>query len=107
MSVNFTMHDNPFRAGGELSKDADDIIDAFKCGKLSVISIREAEILEKDTKKEEIIENIAKYEVDSLETPMVRKNEVLEVSVPEIKMKDGQEVFEDRKREKAGCCVVL
>jgi len=38
MSVESTMFENPFRAGGDLSKDAEIIIDALKTGKLSVIS---------------------------------------------------------------------
>jgi len=38
MSADSAMFENPFRAGGDLSKDAEMIIDALKTGKLSVIS---------------------------------------------------------------------
>jgi len=38
MSTESGMFDNPFRDGGDLSKDAEVIIDALKTGKLSVMS---------------------------------------------------------------------
>lgn len=39
MSTDSGMFDNPFRDGGEVSKDAENILEAYRQGKLSVISV--------------------------------------------------------------------
>lgn len=39
MSTDSAAWENPFRAGGELSKDAENIVSALKQGKLSVVSM--------------------------------------------------------------------
>jgi hypothetical protein len=98
-----TMSENPFRAGGEISKDADDIVDAFKNGKLSVISNSDGtreDIEDKDDEKRE-----------SLVQPLERKNGVIAVktgtAVNTKNDKFGQEMFEDEKEKKPYCCVVL
>ena len=91
-----TMFENPFRAGGEISKDADDIVDAFKNGKLSLISNSDIEdrIDDKDDETRE-----------TLVQPLERKNGVIAVNTK--KGKFGQKVFEDEKEKKTHCCVVL
>ena len=90
------MFENPFRAGGEISKDADDIVDAFKSGKLSLISNSDIEdrIDDKDDETRE-----------TLVQPLERKNGVIAVNTK--KGKFGQKVFEDEKEKKTHCCVVL
>ena len=96
-----TMFENPFRAGGEISKDADHIVDAFKNGKLSVISNSDGtrgDIEDRiDDKDDEIRE--------SLVQPLERKNGVIAVNTKKDKF--GQEEFEDEKEKKPNCCVVL
>ena len=87
-----TMFENPFRAGGEISKDADDIVDAFKNGKLSLISNSDIEdrIDDKDDETREY-----------LVQPLERKNGVIAVNTKRDKF--GQEVFNDGKEKKPYC----
>eukprot|EP00092_Neocalanus_flemingeri_P007769 GFUD01008389.1.p1 GENE.GFUD01008389.1~~GFUD01008389.1.p1 ORF type:complete len:126 (+),score=39.58 GFUD01008389.1:1-378(+) len=109
MSTNSTMFENPFRAGGELSKDADEIINAIKTGKLSVISnVEQAEsqeglLLTGDEEEDEKKEYLVK--------PLVRKNGVLEVHhVPAVTIKEdkaGQDMFENVNEKTKQCCAVL
>ena len=108
MSSESTMFDNPFRAGGELSKDADDIVDAIKTGKLSVLSNSDHldfEVNSRDIKDETEDEDEEKRG-EYLVPPLVCKNGVVAVQqVPVVNVK--QEVFEDKKGKKNDCCVVL
>ena len=106
------MFENPFRAGGELSKDADDIVDAFKTGKLSVISNGRHMEFEETTSKD-IDDNIEDDEKrECLVQPLVRKNGVMAVQkLPVVNIKQekfDQKVFEDeKKRKKEQCCVLF
>ena len=111
MSSNSTLFENPFRAGGQLSKDADDIIDAIKTGKLSVIS--NSEQVESQEEVEVSKENYESEDEkkECLVKPIERKNGVIavqQVTVVNIKQeKAGQEVFEDGMKKKKECCVLL
>ena len=77
---------------GEISKDADDIVDAFKSGKLSLISNSDIEdrIDDKDDETREY-----------LVQPLERKNGVIAVNTKRDKF--GQEVFNDGKEKKPYC----
>ena len=106
------MFENPFRAGGQLSKDADDIIDAIKTGKLSVIS----NVEQMESQEEfEVTKDRGKVDEDEkrecLVKPLVRKNGVMtvqQVAAVNINQdKAGQEVFEEGKEKKQECCVML
>ena len=106
------MFENPFRAGGQLSKDADDIIDAIKTGKLSVIS----NVEQMESQEEfEVTKDRGNDDEDEkrewLVKPLVRKNGVMtvqQVAVVNINQdKAGQEVFEEGKEKKQECCVML
>merc|ERR1712122_328515 len=69
--------ENPFRDGGKLSRDAQDIVDAVKAGKLATISSKET----KDYSEENLSTNglIEEYnEKESLVKPIIRKNAVIE-----------------------------
>ena len=96
-----TMFENPFRAGGEISKNADYIVDAFKNGKLSVISNSDVTMGDIEDKYNEMGE--------SLVQPIERKNGVIAVktgtAVNTKNDKLGQEVFDDEKENKPDCCV--
>ena len=96
-----TMFENPFRAGGEISKDADHIVDAFKNGKLSVISNSDGTRGDIEDRIDDKDDETREYLVQPLE----RKNGVIAVNTK--KGKFGQKVFEDEKEKKTHCCVVL
>ena len=103
MSFHPTMFENPFRDGGEISKDADDIVDAFKNGKLSEISNPGGDIKDWDINKDD--ENR-----ESIVQPLERKNGMIAVKTDAVmkteKDKLGQEIIEPEKEKKYYCCVV-
>ena len=76
--------ENPFRDGGELSKDAEDIIVALRTGKLSVLSNTSQEVLEEQ-----------EVRTPSPETSLVPRNErksgVLEPAVRKQEEKEGED----------------
>lgn len=91
--------ENPFRDGGKLSRDAQDIVDAVKTGKLSVISSRE---LKSDSDEELIGKNsLDRDDTESLVKPIIRKNAVIHNSPKEVDPQPGK-VKRDKK-----CCTIL
>jgi len=86
---------NPFRDGGKLSRDAQDIVDAVKTGKLSTIS--------NVNTTEENFQDLGANQVEqeSLVKPIIRKNAVIE-TVPRSKEMKKSEKDNHRK-----CCLIL
>ena len=96
--------ENPFRDGGKLSRDAQDIVDAVKTGKLSVISHKE---VKDDRNDGQICTNVLEEEYnenESLVKPIIRKNAVIQ-SVP--KSKNLIHKTENVKENKQKCCAIL
>jgi len=86
---------NPFRDGGKLSRDAQDIVDAVKTGKLSTIS-------NVNTTEENYQDLCSTNEVEreSLVKPIIRKNAVIE-TVPR-----GKELKKKEKENQQKCCLI-
>jgi len=83
---------NPFRDGGKLSRDAQDIVEAVKTGKLSTISsVNITEETDQDL-------GTSQLERESLVKPIIRKNAVIE-TVPR-----SQELKKNVKERK--CCLI-
>merc|ERR1712179_191342 len=89
MTKEQNVFENPFREGGEISRDADDIVDAFKKGKLSEIS-NSSEAAAKDCDDDDDDNR------ESLVQPIERKNGVLLVDTNKEK-KPEKEVPEEKK----------
>ena len=112
MSVDSQTFENPFRDGGKLSRDAEDIVLAVKTGKLSVVSNNE-----KDDDVEDIIitnreqGDSDNYQVSpSLVKPCNRKNAVIDNvqnrnNSTSINLQKGSSI--DQKKKHTKCCVVL
>jgi len=98
MTKEQNVFENPFREGGEISRDADDIVDAFKRGKLSEIS-NSSEAAAKDCDDDD-------DNRESLVKPIERKNGVLVVDSNKEK-KPEKEVPEEKNLKKYYCCSVL
>ena len=99
MTKEQNMFENPFREGGEISKDADDIVDAFKKGKLSEISNLSVDAsidVDKDNDDNR----------ESLVQPLERKNGVLVVDAKKEKKRE-KDMPEEKKLKKYYCCSVL
>ena len=86
---------NPFRDGGKLSRDAQDIVDAVKTGKLSTIS-------NVNTTEENCQElGASQVERESLVKPIIRKNAVIETVPRSIESKKNV------KAKQGKCCLIL
>ena len=105
------MFENPFRDGGKLSRDAEDIVIAVKSGKLSVTSQKGALSFgydEKDLAKNgELSPEEKNYEVSSsLVKPCNRKNAVIE-NVPSKSENSSTEHKIPKENTKSkGCCAI-
>ena len=107
------MFENPFRDGGKLSRDAEDIVLAVKTGKLSVVSNNDKDV-------HDGVENIIANKEDSgnnyqvspsLVKPCNRKNAVIDNvqkrNSTNSYLQKGSQSSIDQKKKHQKCCVVL
>lgn len=109
------MFENPFRDGGDLSKDADVIIDALKTGKLSVISNVSNGTPDLVLEERDVMDNSDHVEKNGggmLVEPRERKNgqngevDVQRGLVVNTKQAAVERVVIDEKKQKCKCCVL-
>jgi len=115
MSNDPGMFENPFRDGGDLSKDADVIIDALKTGKLSVISNVSNGTPDLVLEERDVMDNSDHVEKNGggmLVEPRERKNgqngevDVQRGLVVNTKQAAVERVVIDEKKQKCKCCVL-
>eukprot|EP00092_Neocalanus_flemingeri_P063244 GFUD01076479.1.p1 GENE.GFUD01076479.1~~GFUD01076479.1.p1 ORF type:complete len:137 (-),score=47.78 GFUD01076479.1:1327-1737(-) len=113
LSSDSTMFENPFRAGGQLSEDAANIIDALKTGKLDEVTGESQENgYQKpaaDTTKHGD-ENI-KNEISNAKTQSDKRNEAeSETNAKEVEVERGLVInpkHVDVEKKGCVCCVLL
>merc|ERR1711923_499896 len=107
MSEDTDSFDNPFQPGGEISNDAEEIVNAFKTGKLSLVS----ENFDKD-KDEQLVEEDENKE--SIVLPLVRKNAVISVQTTKAakleRLEDSDcnlvDIETEKKKIAPVCCAI-
>ena len=116
------LFENPFRDGGKLSRDAEDIVIAIRTGKLSVASNPEDNLHETTNKNENYEEDQknssldhknetpAKISFSSTSSPLVkpcnRKNAVIEQSkTPQTKEVSEKNLLKSKKQSQK-CCTI-
>ena len=109
------MFENPFRDGGKLSRDAEDIVLAVKTGKLSVVSNNDKDVQDGveniiANKEDRTSEN--NYQVSpSLVKPCNRKNAVIDNvqkrNSTNSYLQKGSQSSIDQKKKHQKCCIVL
>ena len=103
------MFENPFKAGGKLSREADDIVDAIKTGKLSVNS--NSEPLESLDKAEVTLNSEYDDEnKESLVKPLFRKNGIMGPGVQQRfkgNRKEDMSCIKEGKKKTYNCCILL
>jgi len=120
LSSDSTMFENPFRAGGQLSKDAANIIDALKTGKLDEVTGEPHENGNQqpkaDTTKHDA-ENLSS-EISNVKTQSEKRNDVnSEVNAKEVEVERGlvinpkhadveHVVIPEEKKKNCACCVL-
>lgn len=120
ISSDSTMFENPFRAGGELSKDAADIIDALKTGKLDEVTGEPHENGNQKTPAETTKHNDGNIKSDAknLKTESDQRN-LLDsgVNAKEVEVERGLVInpvhadvehvlIPDQKKKGCACCVL-
>eukprot|EP00092_Neocalanus_flemingeri_P008992 GFUD01009675.1.p1 GENE.GFUD01009675.1~~GFUD01009675.1.p1 ORF type:complete len:145 (-),score=53.60 GFUD01009675.1:1830-2264(-) len=121
LSSDSTMFENPFRAGGQLSEDAANIIDALKTGKLDEVTGESQENGHQqpaaDTTKHGD-ENL-KNEISNVKTQSDKRNEAeSETNAKEVEVERGlvinpkhvdveHVVIPEEKKKGCVCCVLL
>ena len=109
--------ENPFRDGGKLSRDAEDILLAVKTGKLSIVSNNDKhDALDEDNIiiNKESITGDDKYQVSpSLVKPCNRKNAVIDnmqqrnTASASSSVQKGSCSSINKKKKHRKCCTVL
>ena len=93
------MADNPFLPGGDISKDAEEIVNAFKAGKLSCLSDNGKNVQETDSEDDEKMESIVQ--------PLERKVGVIGVKTDVYPSKtEPQESVVVLNRRNVYCCAL-
>jgi len=121
ISTDSAMFENPFRAGGELSKDAAQIIDALKTGKLDEVSAEPHETDGKDDAvTDENMHNLKRpldennkldtdkeKRTDANPAPNAKEVEVERGLVINPKHADVEHVMiPEKKKDGCACCIV-
>jgi len=120
ISTDSAMFENPFRAGGELSKDAAQIIDALKTGKLDEVSAEPHETDGKDAVTDEDMHNLKRpQEVNNkLDTDNEKRSDVNPApNAKEVEVERGLVInpkhadvehvmIPEKKKDGCACCVV-
>lgn len=122
ISTDSAMFENPFRAGGELSKDAANIIDALKTGKLDEVTVEPQDTINQqsvaDSAKEEPgnpkpdinnakSESEVRREVHTSPTTNTKEVEVERGLVINPKHADVEHVvIPEEKKKGCSCCVL-
>lgn len=118
LSTDSTMFENPFRAGGELSKDAANILDALKTGKLDDVN-GEPEVT---GKQHPTVDTDAKLDAGNQKNDVKEQSEKRSDDSPEVKSKEVQVervlvinpkhanvehvVIPEEKKKSCFCCVL-
>ena len=109
MSFESLTFENPFREGGKLSRDAEDIVLAVKSGKLSVTKQDENSTNSTNDEHFKSSQTISNYEVSSeLVKPCNRKNAVIQNNVSK-NFENHERNSDDNKSTKKnnqGCCAL-
>jgi len=120
ISTDSAMFENPFRAGGELSKDAANIIDALKTGKLDEVAGEPQENghQQKPTDNDQHNPKYLESEASKLKTESVDRNELdSAVHAKEVEVERGlvinpkhadveHVVIPEEKKKGCACCVL-
>ena len=110
MSFESLTFENPFREGGKLSRDAEDIVLAIKSGKFSVTKQDESGTKSTNDEHFKSSQTISNYEVSSdLVKPCNRKNAVIQNNVSKNVFENHERNSDDNKSTKKNnqeCCVL-
>jgi len=120
ISTDSAMFENPFRAGGELSKDAANIIDALKTGKLDEVAGEQQENghQQKPTDTDQQNPKYLESEASKLKTEIADRNELdSAVHAKEVEVERGLVInpkhadvehvmIPEKKKKGCACCVL-
>jgi len=117
ISTDSAMFENPFRAGGELSKDAAQIIDALKTGKLDKVTSDPHETDGKEPVTDENMHNIDRNPNEKNKNEEKRSDEITAPNAKEVEVERGLVInprhadvehvmILEKKKEGCDCCVV-